>query len=68
VDVLSSAPLFQPATPQVDSTTLGGLFFGTGNSGSSQRPATTGGSFTVLWTNVSRIDEAYVTIEIMHLF
>ena len=68
VDVLSSAPLFQPATPQVDSTTLGGLFFGTGNSGSSQRPATTSGSFTVLWTNVSRIDEAYVTIEIMHLF
>jgi hypothetical protein len=66
VDVLSSAPLFQPATPEVNSTSLGGLFFGTGNSGSNQRPATTGGSFTVLWTNASRIDEAFVTIEVLH--
>jgi hypothetical protein len=66
VDVLSGAPLFQPATPEVDSTTLSALYFGSGNSGSPNRPTTSGGSFTVLWTNASRIDEAYVSIEILH--
>jgi hypothetical protein len=68
VDVLSSTSLFQPATPGVNSTTLGDLYFGTGNSGKNERPSTSGGSFTVLWTNVSRIDEAYVSLEILHLF
>jgi hypothetical protein len=68
VDVLSSAPLFQPATPEVDSTALSALYFGAGNSGSASRPTTSGGSFTVLWTNASRIYDAYVSIEILHAF
>jgi hypothetical protein len=65
-DVLSGAQLFQPTTPEIDSTTLSAIYFGTGNSGSANRPTTSLGSVTVLWTNASRIDDAYVSIEILH--
>jgi hypothetical protein len=67
VDVLSNTPLFQPATPQVGLPVLSALYFGSADSGNAERPTTSGGSFTALCTNASRIDEAFASIEVLHV-